>query len=86
MWWRGACARGVQAEAIKVGLHPFRIGLMHDACSVLACEECDARYHLYYDSDAERSLTYWSLLAQEIITACHPHHANNVPLESVEKF
>ena len=76
----------MQAEAVKVGLHPSRIGLMRDASYVLACKECDARYHLYYDSDAERSLTYWSLLAQEIITARHPQHINNVVLDGVEKF
>lgn len=76
----------MHAEGVKVGLRPSRLGLMHDARKVLNCEECDARYELYYDSDAERSFTYWSLLGQEIITARHPHHTDSVALDEVEKF
>ena len=76
----------MHAEAVKVGARPSKIGLMHDARSALTCQECDARYHLHYDSDAERSFTYWSVLAQEIITARHPHHADNIVVDRSEKF
>jgi hypothetical protein len=74
------------AEAVKVGVGPSKIGLTHDADSALNCEECDAHYHLYYDSDAEGSLTYWILLAEEIITARHPYHTDTVALDRVERF
>lgn len=76
----------MHAEGVKVGLRPSQLGLKHDACKVLSCEECHAQYQLYYDSDAEGSFTYWSLLAQEIITARHPQHTDNVALDLVEKF
>ena len=76
----------MHAEAIKVGVCACKTGLMHDARSVLNCEECDAQYRLYYDGDAKVSFTYWSLLAQEIITARHPDHTDNVALDRVEKF
>lgn len=78
--------KGMHAEAVKVGARPSEIGLMHDARSALNCEECDARYYLHYDGDAEGSLTYWRVLAQEIITARHPHHRDNVVLHRLEKF
>ncbi len=52
----------------------------------MKCEECDASYGVHYDNAAEGSFTYWSILAQEIITARHPHHADNVVLELTEMF
>lgn len=78
--------RSMHVEAVKVGVGPPKIGLTHDGGRALNCEECDAQYHLYYDSDAEGSLTYWRLLAQEIITARHPHHTGNIALDVVERF
>jgi len=76
----------MHAEAVKVGGRPSRIGLMLDARRALNCEECSAHYRLHYDSDAEVSLTYWSVLAQEIITARHPHHTDTLVLHQLEKF
>jgi hypothetical protein len=52
----------------------------------VCCEECDARYQLHYDNDAEASCTYWSALAREIITARHPEHSACVVLDLLEKF
>jgi hypothetical protein len=77
---------GVYLEAVRVGVGPPNIGLTYDAGRALTCEECDAQYHLYYDSDAEGSLTDWRLLAQEIITARHPHHTDYIALNRVERF
>ncbi len=74
------------AEAVKPSVGPSKIRLMHDADSALTCEECDVHYDLYYDSDAKGSLTYWILLAQEIITARHPYHTDTVALDRIEKF
>jgi hypothetical protein len=78
--------RGLHVEAVKGGVSPPKIGSTHDAGRALNCEECDARYHLYYDSEAEGGLTYGCLLAQEIITARHPHHTDNIALDRVERF
>lgn len=69
-----------------MGARPSTIELMHDARSTLNCEECGARYQLYYDPEAEGSFTYWSMLAREVITARHPHHTDNLVLENLEKF
>jgi len=41
---------------------------------------------MYYDSEAERKFTDWSLLAQEIITARHPGHTHNLFLNAGDKF
>lgn len=76
----------MHAEAVRVGADPSRVGLIRDTGGQLNCEECDIHYYLYYDREAEESLTYWSMLAQEIITARHPHHRDNVPLDVVERF
>ncbi len=76
----------MHAEAVKIGARPSKIDLMHDARRALNCEECDARYYLYYDNDAEGSFTHWSLLAEEIITARHPQHTDNVVLSGIETF
>jgi hypothetical protein len=75
----------MHAEAVKTGNRPSRFGLMHDAHKTLNCGECEAQYHLYYDSDAKELFTHWSLVAQEIITARHPHHTDTVDLDRVEK-
>jgi hypothetical protein len=76
----------MHAEAVKVGARPSRIGLMHDAHSARNCEECGAHYQLFHDGDAEESFTYWSLLAQEIITAGHPNHTDTVVLGRMDRF
>jgi hypothetical protein len=76
----------MHAEAVKIGARPSKIGLKQDASRAVNCQECDARYRLHYDSDAEGSFTHWSLLAREIITARHPHHSDNVVLHRLEKF
>jgi hypothetical protein len=75
--------RGMHVEAVKGGVSPPKIGLTHDAGRALNCEECDAQYHLYYDSG--RIAHVW-VLAQEIITARHPHHTDNIALDRVERF
>lgn len=74
------------AEAVRVGAHPSRVGLIRDTGGQLNCEECATYYYLYYDREAGGSLTYWSILAQEIITARHPRHKDNVFLDVVEQF
>jgi hypothetical protein len=78
--------RRMHAEAVKVGACPSRIGLLGDAHRALNCQECSASYYLHYDRDAEVWFTHWSLLAQEIITARHPHHTDNVVLHQLETF
>jgi hypothetical protein len=77
---------GMHAEAVKVGARPSRLGLMLDARRALNCEECSVSYRLHYDRDAEASFTHWTVLAQEIITARHPHHTDNVVLHRLEKI
>jgi hypothetical protein len=76
----------MHAEAVKLGARASKFGLMSDAHRPMYCEECDIRYCLHYDSDAEGSLTHWSLLAKEIITARHPDHTDIVVLHRLEKF
>lgn len=69
------------AEAVKQGATPSKPGLLYDAGHPLTCDECDVKYYLYYDGEAEPSFTSLSLLAGELITARHPHHRNNILLE-----
>jgi hypothetical protein len=57
-----------------------------EANHLLTCEECGVEYSLYCDREAVRAFTHWSLLAQEIITARHPHHCDKVTLERIETF
>ena len=71
----------MHAEAVKLGMTPSKPGLLHDAGSTLACDECAAVYRLYYDREAEPSFTSLSLLACELITARHPDHRENIFLE-----
>lgn len=73
----------MHAEAVRVGIGPSQRGLVHGGHPVVSCEECGAEYDLYYDRQAATSVTYWSLLAQEIITARHPNHKDNFALEEV---
>ena len=76
----------MHAEAVKDGARPSKFGLMSDAHRPMKPEECDVRYCLHRDSDAKGSATHWILLAQEIITARHPDHTDNVVLNQLEKF
>jgi hypothetical protein len=56
-------------------------GLIHDERRPVTCSECSVKYHLYYDREAEVSVTFCSILADEIVTARHPDHSGNVVLE-----
>ena len=76
----------MHAEAVKLGARPSKLGLIRDAHWTMKCQECDVCYHVHYDRDAEGSATHWSLLAQEIITARHPDHTDNVDLSRLERF
>jgi hypothetical protein len=82
-WWH---ISGMHAEAVKLGARPSKFGLMSDAHRSMNCEECDVRYCLHYDSDAEGSVTHWSLVAKEVIMAHHPHHTDIVFLDRSDKF
>jgi hypothetical protein len=76
----------MHAEAVKLGARPSKFGLMSDAHCAVNCEECDVRYRLHYDTDAEGSVTHWSLVAREIITARHPDHTDIVVLDRLDQF
>jgi len=76
----------MHAEAVKHGARPSKFGLMTDTQRVMSCAECDVCYRVYYDRDAEGSVTHWNLLALEIITARHPDHTDIVVLHRLKKF
>jgi hypothetical protein len=71
----------MHAEAVRYGAMPSKEGLIQDICHPATCAECSIKYHLYYDGEAEPSATFCSILADEIITARHPEHSNNVLLD-----
>ena len=71
----------MHAEAVKCGGIPSIPGLIHDSSRAMTCAECDARYDLYYDLEAEMRFTLCSILAAEIITARHPDHEQSLVLE-----
>jgi hypothetical protein len=73
------------AEAVKCGGIPSMPGLIHDSSRAITCAECDARYDLYYDLEAEMRSTLCSILAAEIITARHPDHKQSLVLELPKK-
>ena len=58
-------------------------GLFRDESHPVKCSECDVNYVLHYDDEAEVSLTFCGILAEEIVTASHPDHAGNVVLDLV---
>jgi hypothetical protein len=60
-------------------------GLIHDSSRAMTCAECDARYDLHYDLEAEMRSTLCSILAAEIITARHPDHEQSLVLELPEQ-
>jgi hypothetical protein len=71
----------MHAEAVRYGATPSRPGLILEESRPATCSECDVNYHLYFDSEAAISATFYSILADEIITARHPDHNSNVALE-----
>src|ERR1700758_4312868 len=76
--WHNHC---MHAEAVRSGAVASKTGLMHDGNRVLTCYECGIQYHLHYDNEAEQLLTFYSVLACEVITARHPLHVNNIVLQ-----
>jgi hypothetical protein len=71
----------MHAEAVKHGAMPSKRGLIEDMSRAVTCGECNVKYHLHYDKDAEASVTFCSILANEIVTARHPEHNSNVFLD-----
>ncbi|MCU1304150.1 MAG: hypothetical protein JWQ87_4434 [Candidatus Sulfotelmatobacter sp.] len=71
----------MHAEAVRYDAMPSKPGLLHDDGRPVRCDECDIKYHLHYDSEAETSITFCSILADEIVTALHPEHRSNVVLD-----
>jgi hypothetical protein len=69
------------AEAVRDAAMPSKLGLIHDERRPVTCSECNVKYHLHYDREAEASVTFCSILADEIVTARHPDHSCNVVLE-----
>jgi hypothetical protein len=82
-WW---IIVGMHAEAVKLGARPSRFGLKSDAHCSIKCEACLVCYRVHYDLDAERLITHWNLVAQEVITARHPDHKDSVTLSRLEMF
>ena len=52
--------------------------MIHDESRPVTYGECTVKYHLHYDSEAEASVTFCSILADEIATARHPDQCNVV--------
>jgi hypothetical protein len=71
----------MHAEAVKPGAKASTRGLMEDLNRPVMCSECNVKYHLHYDQEAEAALTFCSILANEIVTARHPDHGSNVFLD-----
>jgi hypothetical protein len=71
----------MHAEAVRYDAVPSKSELIHDENSPVTCGECSVKYSLYYDSEAEASATFCSVLADEIVTARHPEHGSNVVLD-----
>ena len=69
------------AEAVRYDAMPSKRWLLHDESRPVKCGECDVKYYLHYDSEAEASVTFCSILADETVTARHPDHSSNVVLD-----
>lgn len=69
------------AEAVRYGAVPSKPGLSHDQSHLVGCGECNLKYYLHYDREAEYLFTPFSILADEIVTAQHPEHSSHVVLE-----
>jgi hypothetical protein len=73
----------MHAEAVRDDAIPSEQGLFCDESHPVKCSECNIKYVLYYDNEAESALTFCGILAEEIVTARHPAHASNVVLDLV---
>ena len=71
----------MHAEAVRYVRCRSKRGLLHDESRPVKCDECNVRYYLHYDRYAEASVTFCSILADEIVTARHPDHSGNVVLD-----
>jgi hypothetical protein len=72
----------MHAEAVRYDANPSKQGLIQDDKShLVTCAECNVKYRLHYDGEAEASATFCSILADEIVTARHPDHSSNVVLD-----
>jgi hypothetical protein len=71
----------MHAEAVRYDAVPSKSGLIHDENSPVTRAECSVKHGLYYDSEAETSVTFCGILADEIVTARHPEHSSNVVLD-----
>ena len=75
----------MHVAAIRI-THTQKSRWFSDTGPLLTCEECGVQYSLYCDNEAVGAFTRWSLLAQEIIIARHPHHTDKVILDGIETF
>jgi len=73
----------MHAEAVRDDAIPSKQGLFRDEGHPVKCSECDVEYVLHYDGEAETSVTFCGILAEEIVTARHPDHAGIVVLDLV---
>ncbi len=71
----------MHAEAVRYDAMPSKRGLLHDESRPVTCGECEVKYLLHYDTEAEASVTFCSILADEIVTARHPDHSSYVVLD-----
>ena len=71
----------MHAEVVRDDAIPWQQGLFRDESHPVRCSECNVKYVLHYDSEAEAVLTFCGLLAQEIVAARHPDHAGYVVLD-----
>src|SRR3954462_829089 len=71
----------MHAEAVRDEAIPSKQGLRRDESHPVQCSECNVEYVLHYDSETEAVLTFCGILAQEIVTARHPHHPGSVVLD-----
>ena len=95
-FWGSGCpsTNEFQARDIIFGMHVAAVRItdaqkarwINHTDHLLTCEECGVQYSLYCDKDAVGAFSRWSLLAQEIITARHPHHHHKVILDWIEAF
>jgi len=71
----------MHAEAVRHDAVPSKWVPLRDDNRPVKCGECDVKYYLHYDSEAEASITLCSILADEIVTARHPEHSGNVVVD-----
>ena len=71
----------MHAEAVRHDAMPSRRGLLGDESRPVTCGECEVRYYLLYDTEAAPSVTFCSILADEIVTARHPDHSSYIVLD-----